>query len=636
MKIGFVRNKVQIRLWLLLITAILFLTFLTGAPALASADFPGREPSPNAVHAAPLAPPRGIAASPFAAPADTCQVPVDVALVLDHSTSMGGTKLTNAKTGATSFVDYFAGGPSDTNLSPHEMALVGFWEGNAFTNVTLTTSATSMRTGISGFTADGFTNIGRGLQLGQLQLVGGTDPDYMVLLSDGNANTPQNIADPNSSGATFSVTNDFYIDVNNNGYVDSGDDISVDFPGGDATPDFVVVDGLLVVTRDSNQSTITNLFDTDENGTLNDSDDYDFGAGKNFRIINGALYLDANGDGSFAVSASATSFSTGLTDEIAVLRNGDVSAGTTYSGDGSDVYAQYWATQTKKTGTFVYVIGYGLDDGSQDQALNQSMASPGGYFDATTANIGNIFNQITQQICGIQTTKTLTSGSPASLGSFVTFTVNVKNNGNINLTNVNVTDTYNTTYLTFLNATPAADNNTNDGTLNWTNLQDTDGTPATWEPGHNRTITVTFVANAVTPTNTQNCAQSTGTPPASQALTSGNSCAQVVINQATAAGLLSFDGKAKQGFVQVKWQTGSELGTAAFNVWRSAKRDGKYVKLNVNVVPAKSMGIQGANYAYQDRTAKPDKLYFYKLEIVNVSNISDWSDAIRVRTLSAP
>lgn len=621
---------------------IVLLSLLTQTPAMAANRDNGADISAQGVTAW-HAPALGVTATgSSASPTDTCQIPVDVALVFDHSTSMSGEKLTNAKTGAISFVNYFAGGSSDNDLSPHQMALVGFYRGNATTDVALTTNAVSLRTTIDGYLAEGYTNIGRGIQLGQLQLLGGTDPDYMVLLSDGNANTPQNIATPNSSGSMFSVTNDFYIDVNNNGYIDDGDDISVDFPGDTTNPNFVVINGLLQISRSSNSGTrqtyVTRLLDANGDGTLNDNDDYDFGAGYNFRIINGALYLDANGDGSFAVSANSIAFTAGLSDEIAVVRNGDVwEHDVNFGGDGADVYAQYWATQAKKTGTFIYVIGYGVTGSPEDKALNQSMASPGGYFDATIANIGDIFNQITQQICGIQTTKLLTSGSPTAEGSFVTFSVTVKNNGNVNLTNLNVTDTYDTTYLTFLSANPAP-TNANAGTLTWTNLQELsgDGSPGIWEPGRTRVISLTFVASKATLTNTENCAQSTALGPSSENLTSGNSCAPVVIYKATAANLIAFDGDAKKAGVRLKWETGSELDTLAFNVWRSAKRDGKFIKVNVNPIPAKSMGVEGAAYQYTDKNVKPGKVYFYKLEIVGVASSTEWSDVIRVKTLTVP
>ncbi len=163
-------------------------------------------------------PPGAITPTPSGPPGPTpnlCQTPVDISLVFDHSGSMSqNNKLPNAQQAATGFVDQLAGG--DNDLSPHQIALTGISAGVATTDVALTTNAGLLKAAISGYTADGFTNIGRAMQLGQLQLVGGTHPDFLVLLSDGSANRPMDVD-------TGGEENDFYIDVNDNGYIDIGD-----------------------------------------------------------------------------------------------------------------------------------------------------------------------------------------------------------------------------------------------------------------------------------------------------------------------------------------------------------------------------------------------------------------------------
>ena len=177
-----------------------------------------------------------------------CANAVDVAMLFDHSGSMGSpaNKLTDAKAAAIGFVDAFAGSPSDTDLTPHHMAAVSFSTG-ASTDQVLTTNATAMRNAINAYTANGYTNLGWGLWLAEQQLEPATDPDvdpdtndYMVLLSDGSANQPMDV---DNTGPE----NDVHLDVNGNGRVDTGDDLSVDFPGGDAVADFIVIDGLWVV-----------------------------------------------------------------------------------------------------------------------------------------------------------------------------------------------------------------------------------------------------------------------------------------------------------------------------------------------------------------------------------------------------
>ena len=101
---------------------------------------------------------------------------------------------------------------------------------------------------------------------------------------------------------------------------------------------------------------------------------------------------------------------TGHTDELFVERDGDISQSTSFSGDGSDVYAQYWATQAKQAGTTVYVVGYDLVD-AMDAVLLQNMASPGGYFPGSPGDITNVFEAITLDICDISITKLRTSAA---------------------------------------------------------------------------------------------------------------------------------------------------------------------------------------------------------------------------------
>ena len=445
----------------------------------------------------------------------TCAKPVDVSMLFDRSGSMGSpaSKLTNAKAAAISFVDAFAGGPFDTDLSPHHMSAVSF-STLATTDQARTTNATAMRNAINAYTANGSTNLGSGLWLAEDQLEKPVDPDndpdlndYMVLLSDGSANLPMDI---DNTGAE----NDIYLDVNGNGHVDANDDLSVTYPGG-SSPDFVVVDGLLQInggSQSARNASRLKAFDVNHSGTLTGSDDYNFGPGINFRIIDGALYLDMNGDGNFSVDTStpntSSDFTPGMTDELAVMRDGSMENGTNFAGDGVDVYAEYWATQIKKGGTFLYVVGYDLGD--DDAALLSAIASPGGYFPGNLSNISSIFDSIGQSICSIALTKTRTSPALAPIGSTVTYTVNVSNNGDADLQNVDVHDTFDPAKLAFVSA-DLAPTTVGSGTLDWDNVgHDTPDatTPQVWEPGKSRTITLTFTALDST-AGTNNCAHVT-------------------------------------------------------------------------------------------------------------------------------
>jgi len=100
----------------------------------------------------------------------------------------------------------------------------------------------------------------------------------------------------------------------------------------------------------------------------------------------------------------------------------------------------------------------------------------------------------------------------------------------------------------------------------------------------------------------------------------------------TAAELVSFNVRpTPKHRVRVKWTTGNESDIFGFNVWRAATKQGDYKKLNETLLPAKQAGIlQGANYAFGDKSVKQGKTYFYKVEIVHADGSSTWSEAKRV------
>jgi len=124
-----------------------------------------------------------------------CSIPVDVSMLFDRSGSMGSpsSKMTNAKAAAISFIDAFAGSPTDTDLTPHQMAATSF-STSATTDQVLTTNATAMRNAINGYVASGNTNLGWGLWLAEQQLEPPTDPDVMTSTSTSTATDTSTVA----------------------------------------------------------------------------------------------------------------------------------------------------------------------------------------------------------------------------------------------------------------------------------------------------------------------------------------------------------------------------------------------------------------------------------------------------------
>lgn len=109
--------------------------------------------------------------------------------------------------------------------------------------------------------------------------------------------------------------------------------------------------------------------------------------------------------------------------------------------------------------------------------------------------------------CRIAVTKVLTSANPVAVGGSVQFQIVVTNAGDISLTNVAVSDSYDPATLDFLNASPAPTLvDEESGVLLWNDLlPDPDGAGAgAWDADETRTLTVTFRATQ-TPSS-ENCA----------------------------------------------------------------------------------------------------------------------------------
>jgi hypothetical protein len=88
----------------------------------------------------------------------------------------------------------------------------------------------------------------------------------------------------------------------------------------------------------------------------------------------------------------------------------------------------------------------------------------------------------------------------------------------------------------------------------------------------------------------------------------------------TAVKLLSFEARARQNAIVLKWETASEIDNLGFSVYRAEAAEGTYTKLNKSLIPSQVPpgSPVGATYTFRDRTAQPGIKYFYKLEAVDI------------------
>lgn len=98
--------------------------------------------------------------------------------------------------------------------------------------------------------------------------------------------------------------------------------------------------------------------------------------------------------------------------------------------------------------------------------------------------------------------------------------------------------------------------------------------------------------------------------------------------------LTSFSAEPQPGRVVLRWETASETDNAGFNILRAIDRSGPFTKINAQLIPGAGTSSQRHTYSYVDEDISGG-LYFYQLEIVDVSGGSEFSDIIEVRPVPA-
>jgi hypothetical protein len=86
----------------------------------------------------------------------------------------------------------------------------------------------------------------------------------------------------------------------------------------------------------------------------------------------------------------------------------------------------------------------------------------------------------------------------------------------------------------------------------------------------------------------------------------------------TAISLLFFTAKGAGNTVQVDWQTAREFDNVGFHLYRSTSPGGPYQRLTDKLISARPRQDRGANYSFVDSDVTVGRLYYYKLEDIDV------------------
>ena len=86
------------------------------------------------------------------------------------------------------------------------------------------------------------------------------------------------------------------------------------------------------------------------------------------------------------------------------------------------------------------------------------------------------------------------------------------------------------------------------------------------------------------------------------------------------------------GEVRIKWRTESELDNAGFNILRSETREGTFTVINVKgIIPGQGTSSEMQTYAYTDTTAKPNVIYYYRIEDISFDGARQTLATVRLK-----
>ena len=100
--------------------------------------------------------------------------------------------------------------------------------------------------------------------------------------------------------------------------------------------------------------------------------------------------------------------------------------------------------------------------------------------------------------------------------------------------------------------------------------------------------------------------------------------------------LSQFSARFIENEVIIKWTTESELNNTGFNIYRSTSPTKDFRRINVKLVQGAGTTGERNTYQFIDKTAKPNVLYYYRLEDVDFSGKRDISTTYRLRGVIAP
>ncbi len=229
----------------------------------------------------------------------------------------------------------------------------------------------------------------------------------------------------------------------------------------------------------------------------------------------------------------------------------------------------------------------------------------------------------------IQLSKSLNTPEPVRVGDMVSFTIRITNTGDGWVDILPLTDTYDKNYLQYDHASPASDDNNDDGVINWSDIL-----PGNNMLAHNQStsVIVYFIgkddtSNLPPDGRTENRASTngprvdpdgpTGPTGATLPVDDDEDTARVKLIIPTGVTVVDAQAAVMGADVSLQWATLSEANILGFNLWRR-HGSGRAVRVNTALLPARYAGqMASGSYRFLDHPLLPG-YYDYTLEILRL------------------
>ena len=81
--------------------------------------------------------------------------------------------------------------------------------------------------------------------------------------------------------------------------------------------------------------------------------------------------------------------------------------------------------------------------------------------------------------------------------------------------------------------------------------------------------------------------------------------------------------KPEEGKVTIRWRNETEHDNYGFNIYRSEKKDGPFVKLNKEIIPGAGTTSTPKEYVYVDQPLEIGKIFYYYIESISFAGTKE-------------